>query len=698
MVEDVPAPEVGPRNVLVRVAYSCISVGTEMSGVKSSGLSLYRRVLKQPERVAQVLSMAREQGIARTVGIVQGKLGAMTPTGYSAAGEIIAVGADVDELRLGDRVACAGAGIANHAEVIDVPVNLAVKVPEVVDFAAASTVTLGAIALQGVRRANPTIGETIVVVGLGVLGQITAQLLQANGCHVIGVDLDAERIRIALEHGMEHGIDPATENYVERVHKLTHHFGADAVIITAATEGHQVISEAMQACRRKGRVVLVGDVGLNLNRADLYRKELDFFISTSYGPGRYDPHYEEGGVDYPLPYVRWTENRNMEEYLRLVGAGKITLDGLRGEPYPIARAPEAYEALKGEGRKPLFVLLEYPRRDDALQRKVAVRAVPVARDVIRVALAGAGSFARSMHLPNLAALRKDYAIRAVMSRTGSNAKAVALRAQAAYATTDYAEVLADGDVDLVLIATPHHLHGSMVLQALRAGKNVFVEKPLATTEDDLRAIEEFYAGGANSPLLMTGFNRRFSPAMLRARDVLANRTTPILLDYRMNAGYIPLDSWIHGVEGGGRNIGEACHIYDLFNFFTGGEVTSVQARSIVPRGKQWARNDNFVATVAYADGSVCTLTYSAMGDPAHPKERMDIFADGKVLSMDDFKSLTITGGRHKGWESRTPQKGQLQEMESLAGSLRKGTSWPISLEHQIAATAVSFEVERQIHA
>jgi predicted dehydrogenase len=699
VVEDVPAPEVGARNVLVRVAYSCVSVGTEMSGVQSSGQSLYRRALKQPARVAQVVRMAREQGIARTASMVQNKLEQMIPTGYSAAGEIIAVGAEVEELRVGDRVACAGAGIANHAEIIDVPVNLAVKVPDALDLASASTVTLGAIALQGVRRANPTLGETIVVVGLGVLGQITAQLLQANGCRVIGVDLDGERIRLALEQGMDHGVDPATESYVERVSKLTNGFGADAVIVTAATPSHTVVNEAMQACRRKGRVVLVGDVGLHLDRSELYRKELDLFISTSYGPGRYDAQYEEGGVDYPLPYVRWTENRNMEEYLRLLAAGKISLTKLREEPYPVARAPQAYEALKAEGRKPLFVLLEYPRRDEALERKVAVRAVPAARaDVIRIGLVGASTFAQNMHLPNLASLRQHFAVQAVMSRTGSNAKSVAIRAQAAYATTDYAQVLADRDIDLVLIATRHDLHASLALEALRAGKHVFVEKPLAIDEAGLGAIEEFYKRGADAPLLMTGFNRRFSPAMQRAKAVLANRTTPILLNYRMNAGYIPLDSWVHGPEGGGRNIGEACHIYDLFSFFTDSEVVSVQAKSIRPDGKQWARNDNFVATVAFADGSVCTLTYTAMGDPSHPKERMEIFADGKVLAMEDFKSLTVAGGRQKGWEGKTQQKGQLQELEALAASLRSGAPWPIPLEHQLRATEISFEVERQIKA
>lgn len=696
VVEDVPAAAVGPKNILVRVSHSCISVGTEMAGVRGSGEPLYRRALKQPDKVAQAFRMMREHGVQRTANFITGKMSAATPTGYSAAGVVIAVGPEVEGFAIGDRVACAGAGIANHAEIIDVPVNLAVQIPDGLGTEPPATVTLGAIAMQGVRRTAPTLGETVVVIGLGILGQITAQLLRANGCRVIGVDLDPERLRLASENGMDHSMDPSTENYVDRVHKLTDGFGADAVIVTAASASNQVISEAIQACRKKGRVVLVGDVGLDLNRADFYKKELDFLVSTSYGPGRYDAAYEEGGHDYPLPYVRWTENRNMEEYVRLLAEGRVSLANLSTTPYPIDKAAVAYETLKAEGRKPLLVLLKYPTRSDAVNRTVRLAAPAPRSGAVRVALAGAGGFAQSMHLPNMTRMKARYQLLAVMSRTGSNAKAVGSQFGAAYATTDYAAVLADPSVDLVLIATRHNLHAAMVMQALQAGKHVFVEKPLAIGSDDLRAISDFYATTPNPPLLMTGFNRRFSPAMQRAKAVLAGRTTPLIVNYRMNAGYIPAEVWVHGPEGGGRNIGEACHIYDVFNFLTDAAVESVQASAIVPAGKQWARNDNFVATIAYRDGSVCTLTYTALGDKGHPKERMDVYADGKVISMDDFKSLSIVGGRHKGWSSATSEKGQLEELDALAASLLDGAPWPISLEQQLQATTISFDVERQI--
>ena len=698
IVEDVPAPRVGLKNILVRVTHSCISVGTEMAGVKMSGLPLYQRALKQPDNVKRVLEMMRDQGVKRTMDRIMGKLSAGSATGYSAAGVIIDVGDEVEGFAVGERVACAGAGIANHAEVIDVPVNLAVRIPEGLNTTDASTVTLGAIAMQGVRRAHPALGETFVVVGLGILGQITAQMLAANGCRVIGVDLDFGRVRLALDNGMDIGINPASENYVERVLKYTEGIGADAVIVTAATESNEVISEAMQACRKKGRVVLVGDVGLNLNRADFYKKELDFLISTSYGPGRYDPYYEDGGQDYPIAYVRWTENRNMQAYLDLLAKAKVKLSNLYHSPYSVDKAGAAYDALKGEGEKPLLVLLEYPEREGLRDTRVPLRSLDVKSGKIRVALAGASSFAQGMHLPNMVKLRDRFTLQAVMSRTGANARAVATQYEAAYCTTEYEDILKDGEVDLVMVTTRHDLHGPMVLKALHAGKHVFVEKPLTLNEQDISEIERFYVEHPDGPLLMVGFNRRFSPAMKTIRDILEDRTTPIIANYRMNAGYIPLDHWVHGPEGGGRNIGEACHIYDLFNSLAGThKVEAVNAFSITPNAKQWGRNDNFVATLKYADGSVCTLTYTALGDKSHPKERMEVFADGKVLVMDDYKSVTVHGGKHKRWSSTTMQKGQMEELVVLSDALLKGASWPISLEEQLQASRISFEIERQIH-
>ncbi|MHB1244453.1 MAG: bi-domain-containing oxidoreductase, partial [Gaiellaceae bacterium] len=489
-VEDVPAPQASPRSLLVRVEHSCVSVGTELSSVRMSGLPLYKRALKQPHHAKRVLEIGRNEGFARTYKRVRGLLAAGLPTGYSAAGVVVEVGEEVEGFRAGDRVACAGAGIANHAELIDVPVNLAVRIPEGLGTDAASTVTLGAIALQGVRRVQPTLGETVAVVGLGILGQLAVQLLRASGSRVIGSDLDASRIEKALAHGMAHGIG-AGEDFPRCVHELTDGFGADAVLITAATESDEVVRQAMQACRKKGRVVLVGDVGLHLQRADMYEKELDFLISTSYGPGRYDDVYELEGQDYPIGYVRWTENRNMEEYLRLLAEGRVSLDGLGQESFPVDEADAAFEALEAGQTKPLLVLLSYPERAEAPKRTTRLRTLQPKPGRIGVALVGAGNFAHGHHVPNLTKLREHYELRAVMSRTGANAKAVAARAEAAYATTDLDDVLADSAIDLVLISTRHDTHAGLALRALEAGKSVFVEKPLALNAEELDAIAAF---------------------------------------------------------------------------------------------------------------------------------------------------------------------------------------------------------------
>lgn len=694
-VQDVPAPTVGPRNILVRVERSCVSVGTEMAGVKMSALPLYRRALKQPHHVKKALQLMRDQGVARVYKQIKGRLDAGLPTGYSAAGFVVEVGSEVTGFAVGDRVACAGAGIANHAELIDVPVNLAVSVPDALGMDAAATVTLGAIAMQGVRRTNPTLGETVVVVGLGILGQITAQLLAAHGCRVIGSDVDEKRIEVARENGLEIGIRATDGDFVQRIMKLTDGLGADAVVVTAASQSSEILAQAFQACRRKARVVVVGDVGLNISRSDIYAKELDFLISTSYGPGRYDPVYEEEGQDYPLAYVRWTENRNMAEYLRLLSTGKVSLANMIREPFDIDQAAAAYEQLASPGEKPLLVLLKYNERQEARSATLNLRTAPSSGGRIRLALVGAGGFAQGMHLPNIEKLKDQYELHTIVSRTGLSARTAAERFGASKASTDYASVLEDPNVDLVLIATRHDLHAGMVMQALKAGKHVFVEKPLALNEDELADIETYLSQASSPPLLMTGFNRRFAPAIAEAHRILAGRTSPMIVNYRMNAGYIPSEHWVHGPQGGGRNIGEACHIYDLFNALTGSLPQEVHAVSVAPTSDYWRRDDNFVATIRYGDGSVCTLTYTALGSKDYPKEQAEIFVDGKVITLDDYKSITVAGGKG-GWKAAVIEKGQLEELQTLARALTSGGTWPISIEEQLAATRVSLEVQRQL--
>jgi predicted dehydrogenase/threonine dehydrogenase-like Zn-dependent dehydrogenase len=697
VVDAVPAPMVEPGTVLVRVRSSCISVGTEMSGLRNSGLPLWKLALKYPEHLKKTIETVGTLGVEKTWSVIQGRLQAGLPAGYSAAGVVIGVGDETVPFKIGDCVACAGAQHAHHAEIICVPANLTVRIPDAVSFEQASTVTLGAIAMQGVRRAAPTLGETFVVIGLGVLGQLTVQLLRANGCRVIGMDLDRSRIAMASGLGMECGLQPDDATPVDQVTRLAGGSGADGVIITAASSSSGIVSNAFKMCRKKGRVVLVGDVGLQLNRADIYEKELDFFVSTSYGPGRYDAGYEQKGLDYPIGYVRWTENRNMQEYLRLIADQRLEIAPLVSSIYPVDNAPDAYAALAGAER-PLMVLLNYPDppvQGATISRVVAnPRATKPRAGAVRVALVGAGGFAKGMHLPNLQALSKDFHLRAVVSRSGHNAAATARQWGADFSTTDFDAVLKDSEIDAVIIATRHNLHAQMALDALAAGKHVLLEKPLATTAADAGRIRDWYASRSadrDLPILLTGFNRRFSPHVRQAAAALAGRSNPMVINYRMNAGHIPLTHWVHGDEGGGRNIGEACHLYDLFTFLTDSEVKQIQASALSPRTAHYSSSDNFVATVSFADGSVATLTYTALGTKDFPKEQAEIFCDGKVIALDDYKTLTVAGGKAT-CRTKLPEKGQKEELRAFAAGIRDG-EWPIPLWQQLQATDIALAVD-----
>jgi len=633
---------------------------------------------------------------------IETKLSSGEPTGYSAAGIVLEVGAGVGDFRSGDRVACAGAQCAYHAEVIRVPRNLAVPIPDELGFEDASTVTLGAIALQGVRRAQPTLGETFVVIGLGILGQLAVQILRANGCRVIGTDLDPQRVQLARTLGMDVGLPVDGEPDIEEMARLTDGIGADGVIITAATSSDAVMSAAFQMCRKKGRVVLVGDVGLHLNRADFYAKELDFFISSSYGPGRYDRIYEEQGLDYPVAFVRWTENRNMAEYLHLLMEKKVLVAPLVSATYALDQAPAAYEPLR-HGSRPLIVLLSYTSaRENGIQDRVIrnLRTKPTAGGRVRVAVIGAGSFAKGTHLPLIRELRKDYHLQAVVSRTGHNAAVAARQFGASYATTDYAQVLSDPDVDAVLIATRHHLHAAMTLQAIEKGKHALVEKPLALERAELEAIRNFFDALPNArqaPVLLTGFNRRFSPFSTRIKELVDRRTNPMIMNYRMNAGYIPLDHWVHTEEGGGRNRGEACHIYDLFTYLTDSRVSAVEAQALAPATGYYGRSDNFVATLRFADGSVATLTYTALGPRDYPKEQLEVFVDGKALALEDYRRLRVAGARRGGMSSRLPEKGHRHQLLAFARTVREGGEWPNPLWQQLQATDIALAVEELLN-
>lgn len=696
VVDNVPAPLLDENDVLVEVAYSLISAGTELASVQQSEKSLIKRAWEQSEKVKQLVNYLRRQGIHKTLSKVQGKLKAGIPIGYSCSGIAIQVGKNVTGIEPGQRVACAGAGKANHAEIVLVPRNLMVKVPDGCSLRNAASVTLGSIAMQGVRRADPRLGEIVAVIGLGLLGQITVQLLKISGCRVIGFDLEPRRVELARQLGMDYGFVPGEVKVENEIRHLTADHGVDSTIITATSQGNAIVQQAMRITRKKGRVVVVGAVGLELKRSPFYEKELDLLISCSYGPGRYDERYEEKGLDYPYAYVRWTENRNMAEYLRLVGEGKVNVKPILEREYNIADAPRAYEELRTAYGRPLGVLLSHGlggsdgRRKEKLATKMTLKPFQLL-DKIDVAVVGAGGFAKEMHLPNLQALSDLYHLRAIVSATGSNAKSTAEQFGADYATTNYDDVLGDETVDMVMICTRHHLHVPMAIKAAEAGKAIFLEKPMALNQKDLDKLMAFL-DKTQVPFIV-GFNRRFSPAVRRAKEILEGHQSPLMILYRVNAGYLPLDHWTQTQEGGGRIVGEACHMFDLFQYLVDpAGVMEVVSTAIVPKPEHISTTDNIVATVRYDDGSVATLLYTALGASDMSKEYVEIYADGKVLVIDDYCALRVHGAPVRGWKSSTQDKGHLEELRAFARHVRGNSGPPITRVELVETTKLSFVV------
>ena len=624
--------------------------------------------------------------------------------GYSAAGEVIAVGNGISDIQPGDMVACAGAGFANHAEYVCVPRNLVCKIPKNCTLQAAATTTVGTIALQGVRRAKAQLGEKICVIGLGLIGQITSQLLKASGCIVIGTDLSASRVDRAIETGMDAGLADA-EKLKQLVRDMTGGYGADRTIITAATKSDAVINLAMEITRPKGRVVIVGDIGMNIQRSDFYRKEIDLLMSTSYGPGRYDRNYEIEGTDYPLAYVRWTLNRNMQAYLDLVACGKIDAEGLIDLTVEADKAPNVYAELANNVDIPsLGIVIHYPDENRVLPEppdgtSIRLRGHKKAqKGPIRYALVGAGAFGTCMLYPQMNKLQNRFQISAVVSRDATRGGNFARLNRVEMLTTNLEDVLDNNELDLIVIATRHNEHADQVVRCLEAGKHVFVEKPLALSWAELDRITDTYHNLAVKPVLMVGFNRRFSPAILRLKEALAKRRSPIMINYRLNGGYIPLDHWVQDRQGGGRNIGEACHMYDVFRCLSESAVSNIKACAIDPGTLSYARNDNFCVSITYEDGSLANLTYTALGPKeGMAKERIEVFCDNDAYVIEDFKLLTRSSDQKVIWQSNEPDKGHFEEIRQLGESIAGKADCPISFDELIETSAVALNIEDQIH-
>jgi len=685
-VAEVPEPALRPGGVLVRTECSVISAGTERLVIDLASKSLLGKAKARPDLVKKTLEKLRREGFVATYRAVSGRLSGDVPLGYSTAGRVVAVGDGVRDLGVGDRVACAGAGFANHAELNFVPRNLAARVPPGVEPKHAAAATLGAIALHGVRTADVRLGEVVVVVGLGLLGQLAVQMLAASGARVVGVDLDPARAQLARALGAA-DVVAGDEDPEPVVRGLTSGHGADAALVCAGSDSSEPLALAARLCRRRGIVTLVGATGMELDRRTFYEKELSFRMSTSYGPGRYDPLYEERGIDYPYPYVRWTEGRNLSAVLDLIATGAVKLDPLLTHSFDIADAERAYELVTGDASEPfLGIVLRYDA-ERTLPPVPAAAAAPGAGS--RIGLIGAGQFATAVLIPALESAQ-GVSISAVTTASGATADAVARAHRVPRVASSAQDVIGADDVDAVVIATRHDSHAGLVSAALAAGKPCFVEKPLSI---DTAGLEDVLAAMSARPgLVCVGFNRRFSPAARALRRELEARPSPCHAHYRVNAGRLPDGHWtLDPAVGGGRIVGEACHMVDLLTNVVGAPVVRVHAESLPP--------DGVSALLRFADGSTAVLDYVTRGAASLPKEQLSVHWEGVTYELDDFRAL------HRHSSSRTDRlwrgaqdKGHADEIAAFAQAVVAGGESPVPFEEAVAATRVTFAIERAMRS
>ncbi|MEO0882817.1 MAG: bi-domain-containing oxidoreductase [Pseudomonadota bacterium] len=679
-----PTPRASRGNLLVATRVSLISSGTEKQLMDLAKTSLAGKAMARPDLVRQTLRKVQTDGLRPTVEKVFAKLDTPIPLGYSLAGTVIELGNGVSEYAIGDRVACAGAGLANHAAFNSVPKTLTARIPDTVSDEDASFVTLGAIALQGVRQASPTLGECVAVIGLGLIGLLTVQLLKANGCKVLGFDPDTDRVKLAEAMGADLAISQGLQDAAT---EMSGGHGADAVIITASTPSNAPLNQAAEISRLKGRIVVVGMVGMEIDREPFYKRELDLRLSMSYGPGRYDPDYELLGHDYPLAYVRWTEQRNMSAFLQLIADGQVTPRPLITHRFPIEEGEEAY-ALMARGDPHLAMVLTYRDQEQTSTNHTPSHrsAIPIEGE-IGVSFLGMGNYAKSVLLPEV---RKHQQINlaGVATATGISANHAGEKYEFETIATDAKAIIKSDRTDVVFIATRHDSHADLAISALEAGKHVFCEKPLALKIEDLDAV---MAAASSAPgLLAVGFNRRFAPLTRRAYAVLRQRSGPLVMTYRVNAGRLSSDHWIKRDEGGGRIIGEVCHFVDTLVALCGALPVDVQA--VAARGY----DDALSALIRFADGSIGTIIYSSLGDPAVPKEYIEIFAQGKIVQLTDFTHLTICFGGKVSRVKKAQDKGQAALIADFLSAIRSAGHPPIPYNELAAVTETTFAIEEAL--
>ncbi len=693
---EVPAPLCKGRGVVVRTCASFVSAGTERMLAEFAKKGIVGKALQMPDQVKKVIRKMKTEGVFVTLEKVQAKLDQPIPLGYSSAGIVVEAGRD-SGFNVGDCVACGGAGFANHAEFDYVPRNLMVKIPDGVSFEDASCATVGSIALQGVRQCEVNLGESVAVIGLGLMGILAVQMLKASGCRVVGFDPNPTRCKLAGEMGCDRAV---SDNFTAECIAFSGGYGVDAVLITAATHSDEPVTVAAEICRKKGKVVATGLVGMNLPRDQYYKKEVDFRLSCSYGPGRYDPVYEEQGVDYPFGYVRWTEQRNMAAFLQLVAEGKVTPSKLVTHRFKFDDALDAYQVLLGIKKEPyLGIVLEYGdesadriNKIDRIERRVDFTdqtknldnpVNPVKTETVGVSFIGCGNFAKAVLLPTLKKA-KGVTFRGVSTATGMSATDTAKKYGFAFAATDQREVLKDAETNLVMVTTRHDMHASQISASLDAGKYVFSEKPLCINEEQLGRMPE-------SDKVMIGFNRRFSPHAKLLKEYFAKRTLPLVMHYRVNAGSIPKDVWLQDPDvGGGRIVGEGCHFIDFMSYVCGAPVIKVQAMCIVTANGAETSEDSTSINLQFADGSVGTLEYVAIGDTTLPKEWCEIHGEGSTATMDNFCKTVCSGKLGKRKLKGKQQKGFAEELAATVSAIKDGKPMPIPFGEILNVTKATF--------
>lgn len=697
-VEEVPAPQLKPNGVLVRTEHSLVSAGTEKSVIELAKMNPLAKARARPDLVKKVMEKAGQEGLIGTAKIVSNLVSAPLPLGYSSAGVVIEVGSSVSDISVGQRVACGGIGFANHAEVVYVPRNLIAPIPDSVSSESACFATVGAIAMQGFRQADLSLGETVVVLGMGLVGQLVTQIAKAAGCLVLSADLDESKLKLAKECTEVITTTVAPDEAEKAILNLTDGAGADAVIIAAATKSNAPIQLAPQLVRDRGKVVVLGDVGLDVPRRKFFEKEIDIKQSRSYGPGRYDNAYEEQGHDYPIGYVRWTENRNMDSFLKLLGDGSVSVEQLITHRYSIDQAPEAYDLLlKNNNLLVVGVVLNYPQRGEKDSNPLEVGArqknrTPSEKPLVRLAIIGAGQFAQGILLPAFAR-SKRVEFSAIVTDSGLTALNVAKKYNAQRCFSDPLDAINDANVDAVVIATRHNTHAHLVIESLLANKHCFVEKPLALNSDELKRVIATYQNCDR--ILMTGFNRRFSKYARRLKNEIAGNAC--VMNYVVNAGKLPRQAWQQDNDtGGGRIVGEICHFIDVMQYVTGALPLSIQA--IGARNQARASDpDNLSILVEFQNNTVGSILYTSDGNPRVSKEKFEIFSNGSVYVVDNWRSLVwFKGSRKKiirSWFKS--EKGFDEEIKMFTESIKTGAE-PIPFSEQIAATSCTFAIQRAV--